>query len=235
MPNYYIRERRDLNHEGQTLQTYEVRSRGNVNLSELVHQVRRNYRTISEGELLDIAEKFIEEMQAALAEGYSVTFGQLGNFSLRIGLSEEARKLESHEESIDDELNDTPQGQTETSIAKAFDKGKRHNSRSLCVKGLRYAPDKTFIHKLDSRCHLTSEGAGYQSLHYSPYLREERIARAIEFLHTHPFMRLSDYVNLTGLSRTAASTELRELSSDPDVPIRSDGKRAAKVYVLNGE
>ena len=207
MPQYYIRERKDLNHEGETLKTYEVRSRGNVNLRQLAQKVGRHYRAISEGELQGIAEQFIEEMLGELADGYSVTLGELGNFSIRIGLTEEAKAEEACEH--------------------------RRNSRSLCVNGLRFSPGKTFIQELDRKCKLTSEGSGYQSLHRSPYSREERIQLAIDYLKAHPLMRLDDYAALTHLSRTTASTELRAFADDPSIPIRSDGVRSAKVYVLS--
>lgn len=207
MPQYYIRERKDLNHEGQTLKTYEVRSKGNSDLKRLAHRVGRHYRSISEGELQGIAEQFVEEMLAELADGYSVTFGELGNFSVRIGLTEEAKEDEEG--------------------------GQRRNSRSLCVNGLKFSSNKDFIHELNRKCELTSEGRGYLPLHRSPYSREERIRLAVDYLHEHPFMRLDDYVALTRLSRTAASTELCAFADDPDVPILSDGMRSAKVYILD--
>jgi hypothetical protein len=44
-------------------------------------------------------------------------------------------------------------------------------------------------------------------------------------------MRVMDYVELTGLSRTTASLELRELCQDPTSGIRSMGQKAGKVYI----
>ena len=40
-----------------------------------------------------------------------------------------------------------------------------------------------------------------------------------------------DYVELTGLSRTTASLELRELCQDPTSGIRGMGQKAGKVYI----
>ena len=68
-------------------------------------------------------------------------------------------------------------------------------------------------------------------LHRSPYTREERLARALAFIEEHTVMRVMDYVRLTGLSRTTASLELRELCQDPASGIRSIGQKAGKVYV----
>ena len=46
------------------------------------------------------------------------------------------------------------------------------------------------------------------------------------------FMRVPDYVKLTGLSRTSATTELRQLALNPSSGIASRGSRSQKYYVL---
>lgn len=207
MPNYYIRERHDLNREGETIQTYEVRSEGTVDLGNLAHQVHRKYRAISESELEGIAEDFLREMTNYLASGYSVSLGELGNFGIRIGLREDAPTEESS----------------------------RRNSRSLCVKGLTFKANKGFIRDVNSKCQLTREGGGVQRLHRSRFNREERIQRAVDFLEKHHVMYLKDYAYLSGLSRTAASQELREFDADPAVPICSKGRGVSKIFVLQQE
>lgn len=45
-------------------------------------------------------------------------------------------------------------------------------------------------------------------------------------------MRLGDYYRLVGLSRTAASLELRKWARDVATGITSEGSYSAKVYVL---
>ena len=44
-------------------------------------------------------------------------------------------------------------------------------------------------------------------------------------------MRVTDYVELTGLSRTTVSLELRKLCQDPESGIRSVGQKASKLYI----
>lgn len=46
------------------------------------------------------------------------------------------------------------------------------------------------------------------------------------------FMRVPDYVSLTGLSRSTAAEELRKLATNPSSGIMSRGSRSQKVYVL---
>ena len=68
-------------------------------------------------------------------------------------------------------------------------------------------------------------------LHRSPYSLEERLARALAFIEEHTVMRVTDYVTLTGLSRTTASLELRKLCQNPESGIRSVGQKASKLYI----
>ena len=57
-------------------------------------------------------------------------------------------------------------------------------------------------------------------------------AKYIDRNNNNMFMRIPDYVRLTGLSRTTASMELRRLSLDPTSGITSKGSRSLKFYVL---
>jgi hypothetical protein len=61
---------------------------------------------------------------------------------------------------------------------------------------------------------------------------DERIQKARDFLQKNMFMRVPDYVRLTGLSRTTAAQELRKLALDPSSGITSRGQRSQKYYVL---
>jgi Fic family protein len=61
---------------------------------------------------------------------------------------------------------------------------------------------------------------------------EERIEKARQFIKKNGFMRVNDYAQLTGLSYSTASRELRRLASDPTSGITSQGRRSSKLYVL---
>ena len=69
-------------------------------------------------------------------------------------------------------------------------------------------------------------------LRKSKFTLEERIQKARDFLEKNMFMRVPDYIRLTGLSRTSASIELRKLAFDPTSGITSKGQRSQKYYVL---
>ena len=89
--------------------------------------------------------------------------------------------------------------------------------------------DKDLIRKARSKC--TLERGGVSRIKKSKLTLEERIEKARDFLQKNMFMRVPDYVRLTGLSRTAASMELRNLALNPSSGITSRGQRSQKYYV----
>ena len=70
-----------------------------------------------------------------------------------------------------------------------------------------------------------------KKLSVSPYSLEERIARALEYIDAHKFMRIEDYARLNNLSRTAASVELKAIIDDPESPCAPEGRGTHKVWV----
>ena len=76
---------------------------------------------------------------------------------------------------------------------------------------------------------------GESRLKKSKFSLEERVQKAHEFMKENYFMRVPDYVRLTGLSRSKAGEELRRLERDPATGITSRGERSQKVYVLRNE
>ena len=66
----------------------------------------------------------------------------------------------------------------------------------------------------------------------SPYTKEERIARAVNFIKEKGQMRLSDYCALNELDRCTASKELQAVVDDPAQPIIIEGKGTHKFWVL---
>ena len=62
-------------------------------------------------------------------------------------------------------------------------------------------------------------------------LEEERRTRALDYLHEHPFLRIQDYMAITGLKRSSANRELLRLSSDPASGLTISGYGSHRVYV----
>ena len=89
--------------------------------------------------------------------------------------------------------------------------------------------DKELIKKARKDCKLQREGIA--RIRRSPYSKEERLALALDYLDKHGAMRIADYMELTGLARTAATLELQEFRQDMTSGIDFIGRGSAKVYV----
>ena len=147
----------------------------------------------------------VDEMAELLGKGYSVSIDGLGTFRASIGLEE-------------DKEMDTFDG----------DDTKR-NARSLRLTGINYRADKDLIKKANRHCKL--ERAGESRLHHTPYSKEERLKLAQQYLEEHGAMRVVEYMEQTGLSRTKATLELKEFRQDASTGITFLGRGSSKVYV----
>ena len=61
--------------------------------------------------------------------------------------------------------------------------------------------------------------------------KEQRLQLALEYLDKNGAMHIADYMELTGLSRTTATLELKAFRQDPTSGITFVGRGSNKVYV----
>ena len=209
MPKYFKREMPDLRGTGERQYYYVMRSQGAVDTAGLVRLMRRSYRVMGEGELRGMVETLIATMAEVLADGYTVSLDGMGNFSLALGL--------------DDYDNSTPEQH----------RGGEPNARRVKVSDVRFKAHRRWVNDISQQCayQLYRDEQGTRDIHRPLTTREERIELALGYIREHGFLRLSDYVTLSGLSRTTASRELREMASDRNVPIVAQGRLSHKVYV----
>lgn len=145
------------------------------------------------------------QLALAMAMGHSVTIAGLGTFRAGIGL-----KKEKEQDGLDD---DQP----------------TRNAQSLQVTDVYYRPDTALIRETNLNCTLTRGGT--QRIRKQIYTREERLARALEYMEKHTTMNIAQYMSLTNLSRTAATLELQLFRDDPDTGITYKGRGTHKVYI----
>ena len=201
---YIKREVPDLNGTGRTQACYKME------LTPMTYQqfVSLCHREgmMDESMILGVLSLVSEKLALCMAEGYSVKLEGIGTFNAKLGVR-------------DDMLPD------------AFEEGESsRNAKSLLVDGVMYRADKNLIRNTDRKCTLVR--GGESRLKKSPFSLEERIEKARDFLKFHMFMRVPDYVSLTGLSRSTAAEELRKLATNPTSGIMSRGSRSQKVYIL---
>lgn len=202
---YYKQEVADLRGDGQTNSYYRIKLNGMVTWDELVQHVVRHDGYLDEGDVTKVVQAVVKCMAEMLADGQSVTVDGLGRFKPVIGFKE---GMERDEDTVD--------------VA-------RPNARSFEVNRIRFHAEPKFVRRVAEKCHL--ERGGETRLYTSKHTKEERLALALKFLESHPYMRVGDYMELTGLSKTAASTELRSFRNDPQSGIAAEGKRASLIYI----
>ena len=209
MAKYIKQEMTDLSGKGEEKVYYRLQTERNIDFKALAEYVGRHNGMMSKGLVINVMEHVVDAMAELLGEGHSVTIDRLGTFRASLGLAEEKEM-------------DTFDGD-----------GTKRNARSLRLTGINYRADKVLIREANRHCKL--ERAGESRLHHSPYTKEERLKLALQYLEEHGAMRVAEYMELTGLSRTKATLELKEFRQDLSSGITFIGKGSAKVYVKASE
>ena len=209
MAKYIKQEMTDLSGKGEEKVYYRLQTERNIDFKALAEYVGRHNGMMSKGLVINVMEHVVDAMAELLGKGYSVTIDGLGTFRASLGLAEEKEM-------------DTFDG-NET----------KRNARSLRLTGINYRADKVLIREANRHCKL--ERAGESRLHHSPYTKEERLKLALQYLEEHGAMRVAEYMELTGLSRTKATLELKEFRQDLSSGITFIGRGSAKVYVKASE
>ena len=205
MAKYIKQEMPDIHQTGEQKVYYRLKTEGNIDTKEFIQSLSQSSCGMNEGDIVRVLIATADHLGELLGKGYSVTLDGIGNFKATIGLEK-------------DKEPDMLDGQ-----------GTQRNARSLQLNGVNFRVDKTLVKKARQHCKLEREGT--RRIHRSPYTREERLSLALEYLDKHGAMRVMDYMELTGLSRTTATLELQEFRRDLNSGIDFIGQGSAKVYV----
>ena len=205
MAKYIKQEVPDMLKTGEQKAFYRLKIEHNVDFQEFVQRLCFHHSGISRGEALRVLVSASEVLAELLGEGYSVTLDDWGTFKATIGL-EEGKEM------------DTIDGSES-----------KRNARSLCLNGINFQADKKLVQQAKQRCKL--ERAGIVRVHRSPYTKEERLQKALDYLEENKVLKVSQYMELTGLAHTTAACELRAFSRDISSGIITVGRGSAVVYV----
>lgn len=205
MASYEMQESNLPNEEGKRVLFPRMKLWGQTDLDEISRKISRA-TTFTPGDVKGLVQAFVEEMAAEMADGKSVKIDGIGIFIPALGLRDGFDR-ESGEE-----------GDT------------RRNATSIYLKDIHFRVDKELLTQTARRCHLERSTWKFRksSTRYTP---EERLALAQQFLDTHPFLTVADYMQLTGLLRVTAAKELNRWKEDPSSGIGSRGRGSHKVYV----
>lgn len=210
MADYVKQELPNLDGKGEDRSYYRILKRGNVNSNQLIDRICNiGGSSLSRGTIIHVLTTVAEEMARQMADGYSVTLDGIGTFSATIGVREGKEQDTFYGEEV------------------------KRNAKSLEVKNVTFRSDKELVKEVSRRCDL--KRAGVFQIHRSKYNKEERLKLALDYLSSHSVMRIQDYVELTGLSRTSATLELKEFRENPESGITFSGRGTTKVYIKRGD
>lgn len=218
MANYYLQKLPEGMKEGEKvvyprMQTYTLHD-----FETVLKHMHTYAGNISEGTMRAVLEALTETMKSWMPLGHSIKIDGLGVFSLSLGFD-----------------TSTPQ---EKAIANK--KGKNNGEqeepktkyRHVCIKGINFKPDAELLTEMNHEVTFDKTETEVVVPKKGALSRSKRLAKAKATIKKNGFMTLSDYVQATGLSRTAASLDLKAIVADPTSGITTRGSHSHKVWVL---
>ena len=212
MAKYKLQELNDMRDEGKRRVYPKMVTNRTLSRKEFVKMMQNYHRGISESTTEAVLTDVVDMLADMLSMGYNVNLEGFGTFSLSLGFE-------------DDKPTEM---QTDDDMMKY---------RKVGVKNVNFNSSPEFVKavKMETDCDLEREMSGVKVIRKQFYSKEERIARALEVIEKNGVLTLGDYASINNLSRTAASMELKELTSDKTSPIDSLGRGSHKVWVKRKE
>lgn len=206
MADYVMREMNDVRGKGKTVFYPKIARHRMFSEKEFIAKMAMEGSGLTEGQVESVLTSLKHRIAEMLALGYTVKVKGIGAFSTSLGVKE-GKALETDDE------NET-----------------KRNSQSIEVRNIKFKADKGLITETNTRCRL--ERKGVRNIKRIDSTEDERRTMAEEYLSEHPFMRVADYMRLTGLTRTVATLELQKFRNNPECRIGTTGRGCHKMYVL---
>lgn len=208
MINYFLKEMPDLRKTGQRSVFPKVKMHHTVYTEDFVKEMANRHHTNRPNELRAMIEAMKETIADLLADGHNVNIEGLGTFSLSLDFNDERP----------------------TEITKENDP---MLYRKVKAKNVNFRASRQLVNAVDHRAdYVRDEEERVVKIAATPYTKEQRIARAVEFIKENGSMRLTDYCTLNNLNRCTASKELKAIVDDSAQPIAEKGKATHKTWVL---
>lgn len=204
MIKYIQQEMADVRKTGEKKSYYRIPTFANMSYERLLDDISHNRGMINRGVMKAAVEALVEGIAAWVSAGRSVTVDGLGTFRASVGVvkGKEVSELDGDEA--------------------------RRNAQSICVRNVLFKADKQLVRNVNNLTYL--ERGPVKRIRKVQTTREERRLMAVEFLAENGMMRVADYAALTGLCRTSATKELRELAAEEDTGIVARGRGSHRLY-----
>lgn len=206
MAKYKLQELPDMQGEGKRKVYPKMVINRTLNLKDLTEKMKSHHRVFSPSTIEAVVMDLEDMMVEVLSMGYNVKLDGIGTFSLSLGFEDE-KPTEMQEE------------------------GDKMLYRKVGVKNVNFKVDPEVLLQLRKETDLEREMSGVKVIKKNLFSKEERIARALQVIERDGYLTLTDYAHINNLSRTAASAELKEITSDANSPIDWRGNGSHKVWI----
>lgn len=206
MAKYKLQELPDMQGEGKRKVYPKMVINRTLNLEDLTEKMKSHHRAFSPSTIEAVVMDLEDMMVEVLSMGYNVKLDGIGTFSLSLGFEDE-KPTEMQKE------------------------GDKMLYRKVGVKNVNFKVDPEMLLQLCKETDLEREMSGVKVIKKNLFSKEERIARALQVIERDGYITLTDYAHINNLSRTAASAELKEITSDANSPIDWRGNGSHKVWI----
>ena len=206
MANYKLQEMPDLSNTGKRTVYPKVVINRTMNTQDVVKLLCDHNIGVSPHIIENVVKNLSDAIVQLLSMGYNVKLDSIGTFSLSLAFADKKpRTLQSDNDKM--------------------------TYRSVAIKDMSFKADPSILKRLRKETTLDRCESEVSHLTKSPYTQEERIARALRLINKYGFIDLQAYANINNLSRSAASQDLKKITSREDSPIATRGSATHKVWV----
>lgn len=205
MPNYILKELNKELTDGKKVVFPKMQTYSQHDFETVLKHMQTYAGNFSEGTMRAVIDALVETMKSWMPMGHSMKIDGLGTFSLSLGFKD-----------------------------KDTDEEPKTKYRHICIKGINFKPDAKLIAALNKQADFERAEKEVVVPRKCNYTTNERIEKAQAIIANNGFMTLSDYARATGQCRSAASNDLKRLTTLPDSPIATRGSGSHKVWVRRG-
>lgn len=202
---YELREMPDLHGNGEKVIYPKFRRICQTGLDEIASHLCKE-TSFSEADVIGLIRALAGKLSVEMSRGHSVKLDGIGVFTPSLTFSgkrnEEADSLS----------------------------GKTATASSIEIGGVNFRPDRLLLTDANASLRLVRSASSPLSSS-GRYTAEQRLAIAVDYLKSHPYITIRIYQELTGLLKTTASLELRRWAEMSGSGIKADGKGTHRRYV----
>lgn len=215
MANYILKELPGEMTEGRTVVYPKMQIYSLHDYEKVIQDMRVYAGGISEGIIRAVFDALASAMACWMPMGHTMKIDGLGVFSLSLGFDTSTpseKAILQKQKNVDD---DDP----------------KQKYRHVCIKGINFKPDPELLKEMNKLASFDRVGVAVEVQKKSLYSREERLTKAKAIIRSHGYMTLTDYALATGLSKSAASKDLKQIVADASSGITARGQHSHKIWI----